>query len=133
MSEYRESPNYVKATAQERNWFDIFIASNNELTATLAAYKVNGDDSARAMGRKVANRDHIAALIAEFCTVDQPLPTLDELKREYIGIARNANSTPREQLMALNSYERLCGWGKSAKPAEPDGAGYDPALDDIRE
>lgn len=130
MSDYRQHPLYAQCTDQEKKWFDAYVETRDIQAATYHAYRVNSDESARAYAKTVMARKHISALIDEFCSPVKPLPTLEDLKRLYIDISDMPNATPREKLMALNSYERLCGFGKS-KNANPDTS--DDPLDDILE
>lgn len=128
--DYKQSLHYSVCTAQEKRWFDSFIETRDLVGATYAAYKVTSDDSARAYGKAVMSRPHIQALIDEFCMQKKPLPTTEDLKRLYIDISELPTATPREKLMALNSYERLCGFSKEKKSPVADE--FDP-LDDIKE
>lgn len=128
--DYKQSPHYSVCTSQEKRWFDSFVETRDLVGATYAAYKVTSDDSARAYGKSVMSRPHIQALIDEFCTIPKPLPTVEDLKRMYIDISELDGATPREKLMALNSYERLCGFAKDKKA--PVTEEFD-SLDDIKE
>lgn len=131
MNDYRLDPNYAACTDHEKIWFDHFLQYRDLEAATYAAFNVSNKESARTYGRTVKARKHIAALIQEYCTPPKSMPTLDELKQKYLDIAELANATPREKLMALNSYERLCGFAKNLKPTVPEDE-YDP-LDDIKD
>jgi hypothetical protein len=113
---YQNDPNYLNATDQERKWFDLFYQDKDMLAATKGAYRVNGDDSARAYGKSVLARKHIAELIRTYCTQQPSLPSAEELKFMYLDIARDGNATPRDKLAALVAYERLAGFTVKGKP-----------------
>ena len=114
---YQNDQNYLRATEQERQWFDLFYESKDVTAATKGAYRVTTDDSARTYGKSVIARKHISELIKAYCTTQSALPTPEELKRLYIEIANNGNATPRDKLAALLAYERLCGFTVKGKPS----------------
>lgn len=113
---YQSDPNYLNATEQEKKWFDHFHETKDALAATHAAYRMNGDDSARTYSKSVIARPHISALIKSYCTAQPTLPTIEELKYMYLDIARDGNATPRDKLAALVAYERLAGFTVKGKP-----------------
>jgi hypothetical protein len=117
--DYKQSDDYIRATPQEQQWFDVFFETKDIKAASYAAFRVKTDESAYSYGRKVMSRPHIDSLIRTFTVPDVPLPTQDDLRRLYFEISRVPTATPREKLMALTAYERVSGFNK-VKPAITD-------------